>query len=87
MDDQAQLIRDFLENSDYNQGEIEEIEERLDQLYRLKRKYGSTVEEILSFREKAAIQLEELESFDERHIKLQKLWILLATSLNLLRMI
>ena len=73
LEDQAQLIRDFLENSDYNQGEIEEIEERLDQLYRLKRKYGSTVEEILSFREKAAIQLEELESFDERHIKLQKI--------------
>lgn len=73
LEDQAQLIRDLLENSDYEQETIEKIEERLDQLYRLKRKYGSSVEEILSFREQAAVQLEELESFDERHMKLQKI--------------
>ena len=39
---------------------LEEIEERLDLIRRLKRKYGATIEEILSFQERVQSELESL---------------------------
>ena len=45
---------------------LAELEERLDRLERLKRKYGARAEEILAFRDRAAAELEETASADER---------------------
>ena len=45
---------------------LDKAEERLDAISKLKRKYGNTVEEILSFRENAAKKLELIETADER---------------------
>ncbi len=45
--------------------ELEETEERLDLIFRLKRKYGDSVSEILRYREEAAAELEKLEFSDE----------------------
>ncbi len=50
---------------------IDRIEARLDAISKLKRKYGSTVEEILAFRVLAASRLEELESSDELRVDLE----------------
>ncbi|MCI8839938.1 MAG: DNA repair protein RecN [Oscillospiraceae bacterium] len=44
-DDLAELVRDLRGTLDFYPGELDEIEERLDRLYRLKKKYGGTVEE------------------------------------------
>lgn len=44
----AELI-DRLDAYDTNDAELDEIEQRLDLLYRLKRKYGDTVEDIIAF--------------------------------------
>lgn len=44
---------------------LNEIESRLDKISKLKRKYGLTVDEVLSFRERACAELEALENSDE----------------------
>lgn len=44
---------------------LNEIESRLDKISKLKRKYGFTVDEILSFRERAYAEYEALENSDE----------------------
>ncbi len=49
---------------------LDRIEGRLEQISRLKRKYGSTVEEILAYRDKAAKDLSEIELSDELTAKL-----------------
>lgn len=72
LEDLTQALREQLEDSDYDPSQLEEIEARLDVLYRLKKKYGPTEEEILSFRDQAAEQLEQLESSDERRSQLER---------------
>lgn len=51
---------------------IDRLEERLEGIAKLKRKYGESVEEILRFREQAAAQLEALEVSDETRVQLEK---------------
>lgn len=59
-------LRDCLENSSVDPFALNEVEERLDLIYRLKRKYGPTIEDILSFRKKSAEELELLQSASQR---------------------
>jgi len=47
-DDAADSLRDLSRTFDFSPGELDEVEERLDLLYRLRKKYGPTVEEALS---------------------------------------
>ena len=51
---------------------IDRMEERLEGIAKLKRKYGATVEDVLAFREKAAEQLSEIELSDENRAKLER---------------
>ena len=51
---------------------IDKIEGRLDAIAKLKRKYGSSIAEILAFRARAARELEELELSDEERVRLEK---------------
>ena len=51
---------------------IDRMEERLEGIAKLKRKYGATVEDVLAFREKAAAELSEIELSDENRDRLQK---------------
>jgi len=51
---------------------LEQIESRLDVLHRLRRKYGSTVDEILSYLERAKQELDEIEFASDRIEKLSK---------------
>ena len=66
----AELI-DRLDAYDTNDAELEEIEQRLDLLYRLKRKYGDTVEDIIAFGQKAREELEQIQFSEQRHDQLQ----------------
>ena len=45
---------------------LDEVEERLDLIHKLKRKYGSSIAEILEFGERARKELEDIELSDER---------------------
>ncbi len=58
-----QTYRDDVEHSPQRQ---EEIEERLEVIRQLKRKYGDSIEDVLAFAEDAAAQLEGISNSDER---------------------
>ncbi len=47
--------------SDYAEGDLDAVEQRLSDINRLKRKYGSTVEEILEYQDDVKKQMDELE--------------------------
>ncbi len=66
----ADLI-DRLDSYDTNDAELDEIEQRLDLLYKLKRKYGDTVEDVIAFGQKAREELERIQFSQERHDQLQ----------------
>ena len=54
-----------------NDAELDEIEQRIDLIYKLKRKYGDTVEDIITFGQKAREELELIQSSQERVEHLQ----------------
>ena len=60
-----------LDAYDTNDAELDEIEQRIDLIYKLKRKYGDTVEDILVFGEKARQELGLIQSSQERVEHLQ----------------
>lgn len=61
-----------LDAYDTNDAELDEIEQRIDLIYKLRRKYGDTVEDILAFGERVRKELEMIQSSQERVEHLQK---------------
>ena len=60
-----------LDTYDTNDAELDELEKRLDLLYRLKRKYGSTVEDVIAFGQKAREELDNIQHSQQRYDALQ----------------
>ena len=60
-----------LDAYDTNDAELDEVEQRLDLLYRLKRKYGSTVEDVIAFGQKAREELDSIQHSQQRYDALQ----------------
>ena len=60
-----------LDAYDTNDAELDEVEQRLDLLYRLKRKYGNTVEDVIAFGQKAREELDNIQHSQQRHDALQ----------------
>ncbi|MEQ2129201.1 DNA repair protein RecN [Caldanaerobacter subterraneus KAk] len=77
-EDAALQLRDYLGAIDFNQKALEEIEERLNHINFLKRKYGPTISHILSFKEEKEKELNKILHFEERQKELEekeaKLW-------------
>ena len=70
--DVAEEVRDIRDDLSYSPDELERIESRLDVIHRLKRKYGSSCEEILTYLENAKTELDEIEFADDIIDKLKK---------------
>lgn len=66
VDDVLNSLQDESEELVSSPAELNAIEERLDLYYRLKRKYGATAEDVLSFLENAERELSEIEYSDEK---------------------
>jgi DNA repair protein RecN (Recombination protein N) len=66
VEDLARTMRDYLGGVEFNPRRLTWVEERLSLLRQLSRKYGGTVEEVLAYAEKAAVELQTLEHSDER---------------------
>jgi DNA repair protein RecN (Recombination protein N) len=64
-------VRDFADNIHAAPGRLEEIEDRLAALDRLKRKYGQTLAEVIAFGAEAARQLSEVENRDALLLELK----------------
>ena len=72
--DLAETIRDKKDEYDFSPQELDAVESRCDQLYRLKKKYGSSVAEMLAYLEKSRDELDRIEYADDRLAQLaQKL--------------
>lgn len=67
----AGALRTYGDDIEYDPRRLQQVEERLDLIYDLKRKYGDSIEEILAFGESAAEELEGLAHSEERIKALQ----------------
>lgn len=72
LDDIAELVRDAMSEIEYDPSELDDIEERLDLLYRLSKKYGENEEEMLEYLAKAREELESISFSEEKVRELQK---------------
>ena len=65
----ARDISSMKEDAYFDEEERNEIEERLDEIYSLKRKYGNTIEEIVEYKEKLEAEIDRIENLDEENRK------------------
>lgn len=65
-------LRDYRDNIDFNPAKLAKLEDRLDVIHKLKKKYGSTVEDILTYYEQAAAELAAITHYDERLNQLEQ---------------
>ena len=72
LEELAGSIRSYAEDSGFDPRQLDQIESRLDTIYRLKKKYGSNIDEILAFLEKAQEELESLNNADNRIQQLER---------------
>ncbi|MCR4719933.1 MAG: DNA repair protein RecN [Firmicutes bacterium] len=72
IEDSVHEIRNFLDNLDFDENEQNDIEERLDTISRLKRKYGDDEESILNYLEESLAELDSLKNYEENTEKLKK---------------
>ncbi len=72
VDDISGEINSCLLKTDFSTAELDRIEERLDLINSLKRKYGNTIEEIIEFGKNAALEAEKIEKSDEQLEALKK---------------
>ncbi len=70
--DLAETIRDKRGEYDFSPQELDAVESRCDQLYRLKKKYGSSVEDMLAFLDRSREELERIEYADDRIAQLRQ---------------
>lgn len=76
LQDISRDIRSYKENIDFSPYELEQIEQRVDEINTLRRKYGDTIEEILAYKDKINERLDEIlnrdEKVEELKLKLKK---------------
>lgn len=77
-------IISYKEDSYFDIEERDNIEERLDLIHSLKRKYGNTIEEILQYKDEIKEELNRIENLEEYNIQLKKRKIDLEEKLNML---
>lgn len=70
--DAADELRAMRDDLSYSEGELEEIEERLDAIHKLKRKYGASVEDVLAYLAASEQRLDEIEFASDRIETLKK---------------
>jgi DNA repair protein RecN (Recombination protein N) len=70
--DLARALRNYLEAIEFNPKRLEEVEERLDLLHRLTRKYGGSLEAVLAFAVSARKELETITTASARIAELEK---------------
>ena len=72
MDDLARTLRDYRDSIEFNPKRLEQIEDRLDLIFRLKRKYGDTIEQVLEFGKTSQQELDAVTHAEERMNELRE---------------
>ncbi|MGI8422921.1 MAG: DNA repair protein RecN [Chloroflexota bacterium] len=68
----AQTVRAYQESIEFAPERLAEVEQRLELINTLQRKYGATIDEVLRFAESAGIELEEMVNREQRTAALEK---------------
>jgi DNA repair protein RecN (Recombination protein N) len=63
-------LRDLSEELEFDENELDRIGSRLDLIYRLKKKYGRSLEEVIAYGEKARAELDAMTDSDQRQAAL-----------------
>ncbi len=71
-DDAAEQLRDIREEMNFSPEELDAIEGRLDTLYRLKKKYGPTVEDMLAYLDSCREELDRIQYADDTIARLEQ---------------
>ena len=71
-DDAAEQVRDLRDFFDFSPEELDQLEGRLDTLYRLKKKYGGSVEEMLAFLDRCRKELDDIQFSADRAARLEQ---------------
>lgn len=66
VEDAAHELKNYGDSIEYDEQTLNDIEDRLDLISKLKRKYGSTVEDILMYMKKAESELNDIRLSDEK---------------------
>ena len=72
VEDLAECVRDMRDGLESSSGELDEIESRLDVIYRLRKKYGATVADMLAYLERCKNELEQIQYADDTITELEK---------------
>lgn len=72
MDDLARTLRSYRDSIEFNPKRLEHIEERLDLIFRLKRKYGDTIEQVLEFGKTSQQELDAVTNAEARMNELRE---------------
>ncbi|UCH81883.1 MAG: DNA repair protein RecN [Nitrospiraceae bacterium] len=65
LEETSYFLRDYKDSIDFNPDRLEQVQQRLELIKALKRKYGSSIREILDYRDTSLIELEELKHSEE----------------------
>lgn len=78
LSDLAMELHSYAEAIEFNPHRLDQIEERIDLINRLKRKYGNTIKEILVFAERAREELNNIEHSEEKMGELESFIVQLS---------
>ena len=70
-DEASEQLRDAGEELNFSPEELDELESRLDTLYRLKKKYGATAADMLDYLERCRRELDQIQDADDTILRLQ----------------
>ena len=65
-------LRVYGDDIEFNPMQLSEMQERMDIIYKLKKKYGATIAEILDYYQQATLELEDINNYDQKLAKLTK---------------
>ncbi len=66
LEDSTSVLRDYKNSIDFSPERVNQVEERLNFIHALKKKYGDSIQEILQYAEKAKSELETINSSEEQ---------------------
>ena len=70
--DIAATVEDKRGELDVSPGELDRVESRMDLLYRLKKKYGATVEDMLDYQARCEVELAQIEDAGDTLVRLEQ---------------
>jgi DNA repair protein RecN (Recombination protein N) len=71
LSDLGRTLKDHADDLEFNPERLQEVEERLDLIANLKRKYGDTIEQVIAFGERAQSELDELGNWEAKTADLE----------------